>query len=465
MSIVANMKKVGLTALALATAVGCASAPPPPPPVVAAPPKPKELTAEERLAKANEAFNNGDYTAAIADYDKVLGKEPKNGTALYNKAVALHRSGDFKGAQSAYQAALEANPNDLEAALNLGAVKKEVGDNEGAIKLYVEVLKKDEFNTKVLNNLATLYRAAGQYDQAIKTLRKLLMRDKNNVNAYKNLALVYFDQKKFKLTQTILDNALRMAKEQNLTEPDIYVNLGRVFLATNENGRAMAAFKKAVALKPDHVVANYNIGALALGHRDYQMAAKAYEVCSKAWPERYDVWASLGYAQQGLQDFAKAEKNLAKSRTLLLNQAKLVAQGPLKTKLAKEDEQMLLQLVRTAQNAEQLDKALGYAEEYLKLKGMTCSDEDYDGFCGRFNGIKLTIQMAKEAAQAPQEPAPTEEKKAMDAEDAQFFTEGGEEGAEGEAPAPGEEAAEAPQGPQGDNPEGAAGPEGELPPK
>ena len=101
----------------------------------------------------------------------------------------------------------------------------------------------------------------GKNDEAIKTIRKLLMRDKNNVDAYKNLALVYFDQKKYKLTQTILDNALRMAKEQNRVEPDIYVNLGRLYLATNENGRAMAAFKKAVELKPDHVVANYNIGS------------------------------------------------------------------------------------------------------------------------------------------------------------------------------------------------------------
>ena len=425
----------GVTA---AVAAACASAPPPPPPTTLVPVKPKELTVQERLTKANDAVQAGDFTAALGEYDRVLAKEPNNGTALYNKALALHRTGDFQGAQAAYKVALAKNPGDFEAALNLGAVKKEVGDIDGAIALYSAALEKDEFNPQLLNNLASLYRAKGEHDQAIKAIRKLLMRDKNNVDAYKNLALVYFDQKKYKLSQTILDNALVMAKKQNRTEPDIYVNLGRMYLATGENGRAMAAFKKAVALKSDHVVANYNIGSLALGHRDYQMAAKAYGVVAKAWPEKYDVWASLGYAYQGLQEFAQAEEHLAKSRQLLVNQAKAMAQGPLKQKLAKEDEQMLFQLVSTAQGAEQNQKALQYAEEYMRLKSLTCSEEDYDGFCGRYNGIKLTIQMEKEAQEAP--PPEEAEKKAIDASDATVFTEGevpeAAEGADGEEELP-----------------------------
>ena len=432
----------------------CASAPPPAPVVKAPPPKPKELTPAELLAKGNDSFAKADYTAAIAGYDKVLAKDPSNSSALYNKALALHRSGDFKGAQATYEAALKANPDDLDAALNLGAVKKEVGDNKAAIALYKKVLAKDEFNPMVLNNLAALYRAEGKYDDAVKTIRKLLMRDKDNVDAYKNLALVYFDQKKYKLTQTILDNALAMAKKQNRTEPDIYVNLGRMYLATKENGKAMAAFKKAVALKPDHVVANYNIGALALGHRDYKMAASAYGVVAKAWPEKYDVWASLGYAHQGLQDFATAEKHLSKSRQLLLNQANLVAQGPLKQKLAKEDEQMLLQLISTAQGAAQNQKALDYGTEYLKMKGMECGPDDYDGICGRINGIRLTIEMEKEAQQAPPEEP---EKEAIDVQDAKM--------AFGEA-AEAEGATEAAEGAEGaDGTDGTEPPDGELPPK
>ncbi|MEO1338343.1 MAG: tetratricopeptide repeat protein, partial [Myxococcota bacterium] len=230
----------------------CASTPPPlPEPTSLAPPTPKVPSPAERFATATSAFEAGDYAAAIANYDAILANDPRNAGVLYNRALALHRSGDYERAQTAYAATLKANPSDLDAAINLGAVKKEIGDTAGAIALYRQVLANDEFNPKVLNNLAALYRADGQHTKAIKTIRKLLMRDKNNVDAYKNLALVYFDQKKYRLTQTILDNALQMARTQNRAEPDIFVNMGRMFLATNKNGRAMAAFKRAVALAPN----------------------------------------------------------------------------------------------------------------------------------------------------------------------------------------------------------------------
>ena len=227
------------------------------------------------------------------------------------------------------------------------------------------------------------------------------MRDKDNVDAYKNLALIYFDQKKYTLARTILDNALRLSKAQGRVEPDIYVNVGRILLAEGENGQAMAAFKRAVQLEPGHAVASYNIGALALRHRDYQTAAGAYEVCVKAWPEKYDVWASLGFAYQGLQAFVKAERHLAKGRALLRNQSQASASAALRRRLAKEDEQMLYQLVSTAQGAQQTKKALGYAEEYMRVKGVRCQADDTDGFCGRYNGIKLTLELEAEATPQP----------------------------------------------------------------
>ncbi len=381
--------------------MACAS-PPPPQPAELPAPKPATKPAPVRIADANAAFGRGDYAAAVRAYDAVLDRTPDNGTALYNKGLALQHAGDLAAAQTAYEGALAIDPKDVEAALNLGAVKKEMGDLDGAVALYRRFLKVDPFNARLLNNLAALYRAQGRHRRAVGAVRKLLMRDKDNVDAYKNLALIYFDQKKYTLARTILDNALSMSQAQGRQEPDIYVNLGRIFVAEGDNGRAMAMFKRAVALDAGHAVASYNIGALALGHRDYQTAANAYEVCAKAWPEKYDVWASLGYAYQGLQAFAKAEQHLAKSRGLLRRAAAATADTSLEQRLARDEEQLLVQLVSTAQGAQQTQKALDYAQEYMRLKGLECRQDDVDGFCGRYNGIKLTLELEREASQAPE---------------------------------------------------------------
>ena len=50
----------------------------------------------------------------------------------------------------------------------------------------------------------------------------------------------------------------------------------------------------------------------------------------------------------------------------------------------------------------------------MKLKGISSAPKTtIDGFCGRYNGIKLTIQMAKEAeaAPAPEEPEKQEDRR------------------------------------------------------
>src|SRR5258705_471491 len=128
-----------------------------------------------------------------------------------------------------------------------------------------------------------------QYPKAVDTVRKLLMRDQRNVDAYKNLALVYYDQKKYKLAQTILGNAQKLAEASGKKDPDISVNLGMIQIALGDNGKAMAAFKQAVEIDPGHIVANYNIGSLELEHRDYGLAEQRHRGVGKAWPEGYSV--------------------------------------------------------------------------------------------------------------------------------------------------------------------------------
>lgn len=428
-------KQILTLVVAGAMASACASKPPPPKPkVVKAKPKPKRVSPAEVLADANKKFEAGDYTAAVDGYDKVLAKEPKQPVVLYNRAVALQRLGKLDEAAKAYEAVLAANPEDTQAALNYGAVLKargKAGDVDKAIEVYSKALESNPFDPSLLNNLSVLYREKQQFREAISALRKLLMRDQKNIDAYKNLALVYYDQKKFKLTQTILENALKMAKEQERKDPDIYVNLGMVYLAREENGKAMAAFKKALDIDPDNLAANYNIGALALGHRDYALAAKSYGVVAEARPNDYYVAASLGYSYQGLQQLEDAQSWLEKARKLKLDGATAGLAGAAED----DEEQMILQLMIISQGKEDNKKALDYANQYMKKKGITCGPEDFDGFCGRVNGIKMMIEMAKEAA-AP--PPPEEDKpKGSGNVDNVFSDEPVDDGA-GEAPADGE---------------------------
>lgn len=414
-------------------------------PVVTAPvpARPKAKSAVDYAADAEAALASGNLAAAVKAYDEVLVRDPSNVDVLYNRAYALHQLGDLDSAQAAYTKVLGADPSSADAAINLGAILKRKGELDRAIEVTKAALESDPFNGRLLNNLSVLERESGNHAEAIAAVRKLLMRDKNNVDAYKNLSLVYFDQKKYRLSQTILENALKMAQEQNREDPDIYVNLGMIYLAKDQNGKAMAAFKKAKAIEPDHAVANYNIGALALGHRDYDLAAESYEAVSRSWKDNYDVVVGHGFALQGQGKLQEAATELEKARALL---AKLPSSRP------EDEKEILEQLMVVYQNAERPNDAIRAAEEYMKMEGLKCSDEDFDGFCGRYNGIKLMIQMAQDAA-ASVPPPEEERKKAKDASESTIFTdspatdeeadalpsgEGAPAAADDEAPAEGE---------------------------
>lgn len=422
-------KRIQLLAAAALLAAACKSAETPKPaaPVVAAePPKKVEVKPVGQIGNANALFKKGDYKGALAVYDQILAREPDNDTAQFNRAVALHRSGDAAGAKKVYQSILAKNPGDVDATINLGAILKDEGKIDEAIELYKRPLKDDEYSSRVLNNLAVLYRGKKQYPKAIDAIHKLLKRDQRNIDAYKNLALVYYDQKKFKLAQTILGNAQKMAEKANKKDPDILVNLGMIHIALGDNGKAMAAFKEAVEIAPKHIVANYNIGSLALQHRDYVLAEKSYQVVAQAWPDNYEVNTALGYALQGEQKLDDAAKQLEKARGIKEKEA--LARNESATP---DDDQVVLQLWQIYQTANNAKTALKYADEYLRLKNKTCKETDADEICGRYNGTKLMLQMASQ-------PPPEDDKKKKAAAAGgkiDIFKEGDDSGADAAAPA------------------------------
>lgn len=382
----------------------CASAPPPPPPKPVVKAKASTKVLDYAVLAATQVAAK-EFDKAIDSYAKALEKNSGNLGALYNRGTLLYRVGKVDAALADFQKVVELDDKHRDGALNLGVCFRDKGDLAAAIKVYRNYLKTDSFNARILNNLSALYRKQKKFKKAISSIRTLLMRDQKNVDAYKNLALIYFDQGKLKLSMTILHNALKMSTEQKRKDPDIHVNMGMIYLAKKENGKAMAQFKHAVGLDKNHLLANYNIGALALAHRDYSMAAKTLQIAYVSLANDFEVNAALGYALQGQQKHAEAAAQLEKAYAI------------------KKDENVLYQLVVVWQAAGDANKALAYGEQLLALQGKQCTEEDFDGFCGRYNGIKMMIAMEKEDAAPP----PEEEKAKPKLGQVDVFAEGGDE--------------------------------------
>ena len=88
----------------------------------------------------NEAFNNrgaveyrsGDYTAALADFERVVPGEGSNGESVFNRGICLWALRRYSEAATALEAALQSDNEDSEAHLLLADTLVKLGNTAGA---------------------------------------------------------------------------------------------------------------------------------------------------------------------------------------------------------------------------------------------------------------------------------------------------------------------------------------------
>ncbi|WP_043433785.1 tetratricopeptide repeat protein [Cystobacter fuscus] len=263
--------------------------------------------ARERFAEAVAAFDAGDYARAEEGFQEVLHRAPQSLNAQFNLGVIAERQGRLADAQAAYEKVRFLDAGHVPTLLNLGRLYRMQGKFAEAISLYEAGLKTPGRDTEpaLLNNLSVAYRLAGKLPQAEATSRRVLSRHPDDAEAYKNLALVYYEQGRYRLAETVLVNARKLAEK----DPGISNNLGMVYLKLEDRPRALAQFQKAVSLDERFAPGYVNLGALALAWRDYAGAERSFSKAVELEPQSHEAWLSYAYALDG-QKGRDAKKGL-----------------------------------------------------------------------------------------------------------------------------------------------------------
>ncbi|MGF1510382.1 MAG: tetratricopeptide repeat protein [Myxococcota bacterium] len=341
------------------------------------------------MKEANRLMAEGKSSEALEALDRLLATSPDNLVALYNRGLAHQRLERWPAAEADYRRVLAERPDDLQAVVNLTSVLRAQGKlAEAETRLRTE-LESNPFEPALLNSLAIILRQRQAFDEAERVARKVLMRDERNVDAHKNLAAVAQDRGQLRLAESLWRSAQQWAEAEGRTDADILVNLGLIYRLLGDPSRAASAFQAAVAMDEDHLEANFNLGSLALAHRDYDRAAGAYARLARRFPESAEMAAYLGFSYQGQRRLPDAVKALERARALYQKTP------------SGDDDQVLFQLMVVSSEAGQLEKALTYAREIQARKNIECGPEDYDGFCGRLKGIELQIEMSEGPSGGP----------------------------------------------------------------
>ncbi len=222
------------------------------------------ITLQPRERKRVEAYHNlgsalqklGRYDEAMAQIEHALRINPNYADARDNLATTLLRAGRADEAIAQYKEAIRLKPGYAEAHNNLGTVLAKAGRLEEAIAEFNETirLKPDAALTHV--NLADALRRLGRRDEAVTALKTAIRLQPDLAFAHYSLGNLLHDMGQIEGAVREYQEALRL--EPAATSFAIYNDLGVALAQMGRRGEAIAAFDRALAIKPDFTDARTN---------------------------------------------------------------------------------------------------------------------------------------------------------------------------------------------------------------
>ncbi|MDQ7032481.1 MAG: tetratricopeptide repeat protein, partial [Desulfonauticus sp.] len=154
----------------------------------------------------------GNYHAAISEYEKAIAIKPDKGLLYNNLALSYSLKGDY----------------------------------ENAIQTFRKALKMTDFYPKIYNNLGLVLFKYGQYEQSMETFRKA----ENEAQAYNNLGCIY-------LQKGEQDKAISYFEKAIESNPTYYIIAGenlkkaRMYNHSKSSYPARKKIGEAILLEPN----------------------------------------------------------------------------------------------------------------------------------------------------------------------------------------------------------------------
>ena len=293
----------------------------------------------EILLQTAETYNSlGRYDEAAEKFKHMLELDPSNKVLQRQLAETFGRAGKFPEAQQLLEGILESDPKNAEALSSLADVFMEQHQYERALPIYQKLLLQERQNTEIRLRIGIAY--IGQVDRdstfvdkarpIFEQLNKDIPNDwrpcyylgviaarqaKDSVareyfervtqlaawngDAWWYLGLSFFDKGEY---QKLVDAMLKADKglPRDYRIPFL---LGLGYSRMDQNEKAITAFHRSLALKPDDINTLSTLALTLDGLHRYQESDSLYERALKLDPKSHLLMNNYGYslAERGLQ--------------------------------------------------------------------------------------------------------------------------------------------------------------------
>jgi len=262
----------------------------------------QETTARAQLALAQALEQSkADPKLTAAAYENAA--EMNNDPDLTVKGgEILQAAGDLAGAEQRYVKAAQAgHAGGVAHLIDLLVRQKRYSDAETWLQKYL-VQKPLDANARV--QMARLLAAEGKKTEAIAMLQPLTGPGSSPA-ANRELANLYLDNKQYAEAEPLL----RLALENNLSDPHLHLDLGVALLHQLKYADAEAEFTKALRLKPDSADALGYLAEAARQNQHDELAIRALDARARLAPETPFTYFLRATAYDNLRAYKQAIEN------------------------------------------------------------------------------------------------------------------------------------------------------------
>jgi tetratricopeptide (TPR) repeat protein len=272
-------------------------------------------------------LNKGESAAALAQFEKVLARDPANQLAQYSRAQILADMNQNEKALADAEKVVAANPDylpgrtllakilvrlkqcgraaevlrpaaslpalDTQALFLLGNAYECAGEPELAARARDEFAAasqadrkraEDETQSKHLVEQANELARQNRFSEALALLEQALEKNPRNGFAYSQIAKIYFSMKQADSAQEAIAKALAIQPYQ----PDFLYVAGVIAAEQGNHEEALAAFERVTQVNPKEADAFFEIGKIRLRRGDREGARAAFRKASELDPSDAD---------------------------------------------------------------------------------------------------------------------------------------------------------------------------------
>ena len=257
------------------------------------------------LADAEAALLRGDFTAALAAYERVAALDPQNPEPLIVKSRLYMIDSNVAAAYETAAKAVATAPNDPDALAALARAEDWLGDYEAALEHALDAYELQPDNVETLAVIAEIYADVGNFAQAQTYIDQALALNPQHILALRNNAYLLEKLGSYQDAINVLDQALAQAPQR----ADLHLEKARIYrVGLGDFQNAILSYRAAVDANKTAVTLDalgeglYNVG-------DHLAAIRTLNDALELNPNYGPALVHLGmalYARRNYEDAAAA---------------------------------------------------------------------------------------------------------------------------------------------------------------